>query len=276
MAPRANWKGRMVVGEVGCDVGLYTAASASDRIAFHTINRATGNRVQRRFVDSETGKPVAREDEVKGYEVDEGDHIVLEDEDLAAAIPESDKTMRLDHFIDCDEVDTLYFDRPYYLAPSDPASTEVFALIREGMAARGVAALARTVLFRRVRTLLIRPQGAGLVASTLQFDYEVKSLAEVFDEIPDLKLQAEMLDLAAHIIETKRGTFDPAEFDDRYEAALADLVKAKLEGRRIAKPKARREGQVVDLLTALRESAGETAKPRKAAPKKPTLRRKAG
>ncbi len=276
MAPRANWKGRMVVGEVGCAVALYTAASTSDRIAFHTINRATGNRVQRRFVDSETGKPVAREDEVKGYEVDEGDHILLEDEDMAAAVPDSDKTLRLDRFIDCDDVDTLFFDRPYYLAPSDPASVEVFALIREGMTSRSVAALAQTVLFRRVRTLLIRPQGRGLVASTLQFDYEVKSPAEVFDEIPDLKLQGEMLELAAHIIKTKQGTFDPTEFDDRYEAALADLVKAKLGGRKIAKPKARREGQVVDLLTALRESAGATTKSRKTSPKKLAPRRKAG
>lgn len=266
----------MVVGEVGCAVALYTAASTSDRIAFHTINRATGNRVQRRFVDSETGKPVAREDEVKGYEVDEGDHILLEDEDMAAAVPDSDKTLRLDRFIDCDDVDTLFFDRPYYLAPSDPASVEVFALIREGMTSRSVAALAQTVLFRRVRTLLIRPQGRGLVASTLQFDYEVKSPAEVFDEIPDLKLQGEMLELAAHIIKTKQGTFDPTEFDDRYEAALADLVKAKLEGRKIAKPKARREGQVVDLLTALRESAGATTKSRKTSPKKLAPRRKAG
>ncbi|WP_103257580.1 Ku protein [Tabrizicola aquatica] len=276
MAPRANWKGRMVVGEVGCGVGLYTAASTSDRIAFHTINRATGNRVQRRFVDSETGKPVPREDEVKGYEVDEGDHILLEDEDLAAAVPESDKTLRLDRFIDCDDVDTLFFDRPYYLAPSDPASVEVFALIREGMAARSVAALARTVLFRRVRTLLIRPQGLGLVASTLQFDHEVKVPAEIFADIPDIRIEGEMLDLAAHIIGTKRGSFDPAEFDDRYEAALADLVKAKLEGRKIQKPKARREDRVVDLMTALRESAGAVSKPRKAGAKKPAPRRKAG
>lgn len=273
MALRANWKGRMVVGEVGCGIGLYTAASTSDRIAFHTINRATGNRVQRRFVDSETGKPVPREDEVKGYEVDEGDYVLLEDEDLAGAIPESDKVLRLDRFIDCDNVDTLFFDRPYYLAPSDPASVEVFALIRAGMEARSVAALARTVLFRRVRTLLIRPQGLGLVASTLQFEHEVKSPAEVFDEIPKLKLEGEMLDLAAHIIRTKTGRFDPAEFDDRYESALAELVKAKLEGRKITPRKTKRPEKVVDLLTALRESAGH-AEGKKA--QKPAPRRKAG
>ena len=120
MALRANWKGRMVVGDVGCGVGLYTAASISDRTAFHTINRATGNRVQRRLVDSATGKPVPRADEVKGYEVDEGDYIRLEDEDLAGAIPDSDNVLRLDRFIYCGDVDTCATPRSAACARTSP------------------------------------------------------------------------------------------------------------------------------------------------------------
>jgi DNA end-binding protein Ku len=259
MAPRANWKGVLKVAEVSCPVALYTAASTSDRVAFHTINRATGNRVQRQFVDSETGKPVEREDQVKGYEVSSGDYIMLESDEVAAAVPNSDKTLAVESFIGCTEVDDVFFDKPYYLAPSDAHATEAFALIRDGMRAKKVAALAQTVLFRRVRTLLIRPHGDGLIANTLSFDYEVRSAKEVFSDIPAMKIKGEMLELARHIIGTKAGTFNPAEFDDRYEAALAELVKAKAEGRTIKPKKPVKEDKVVNLLEALRASAGATA-----------------
>ncbi|WP_294927928.1 Ku protein [uncultured Paracoccus sp.] len=275
MAPRANWKGVLKIGEVGCPVALYTAASTSDRIAFHTLNRKTGHRVRRLFVDSETGKPVARDDQVKGYETAPGEYVLLEPDEIAAAVPDSDKVLAVEAFIGCGDIDTVYFDKPYYLAPADRSAGEAFALIREGMRARQVAALARTVLFRRLRTVLIRAHGDGLIADTLNFEHEVRSSASAFDDIPDLKIKGEMLDLARHIIETKMGEFDPGAFDDRYDAALADLVKAKMEGRKIAPPKARRREKVVDLMEALRESAGLDRKPRKRAAKaKPAASRK--
>ncbi len=184
MAPRANWKGFLKIAEVSCPVALFTAASTSDRIAFHTINRATGHRVSRQFVDSETGKPVEREHQVKGYEVSQGDYIVLDPEEVTAAVPESDKTLAVSAFIGCAEIDDVYFDKPYYLAPTDASAKEAFALIREGMRKKKVAAIAQTVLFRRVRTVLIRPHGAGLIATTLNYDYEVRSAAEAFHDIP--------------------------------------------------------------------------------------------
>ncbi|MDE1992640.1 MAG: Ku protein [Rhizobiaceae bacterium] len=256
MAPRAQWKGYLKFGEVTCAVSLYTATSTSDRIAFHTLNRATGNRVRREFVDSETGKPVERDDQVKGYELHPGDYIVLEPDEVAAAVPESDKLLDIEAFLASAEIDDVYFDRPYYLAPSDRTGEEAFALIREGMRKADVAALARTVLFRRMRTLLIRPHDKGLIATTLNFDYEVRPADEAFDKVPKMTIKGEMLDLAKHIIETKRGSFDPGSFDDRYEAALADLVKAKMDGKKIiAKPQPKRE-KVVDLMQALCDSAG--------------------
>jgi DNA end-binding protein Ku len=260
MAPRANWKGFLKIAEVTCPVALYTAVSTSERIAFHTINRATGHRVHREFVDSDTGKPVERDDQVKGYEVGSGDYIVLEPEEVAEAVPHSDKTLSVDTFINCREIDDIYFDKPYYLAPSDRHAEETFALIRDGMRAQKIAALAQTVLFRRVRTLLIRAHGKSLIATTLNFDYEVRSAKEAFENVPDIKVKGEMLDLAKHIIMTKRGKFDPATFHDRYEAALAELVKAKSEGRKIEAPKQPKREKVVDLMAALRESAGVTEK----------------
>jgi DNA end-binding protein Ku len=124
------------------------------------------------------------------------------------------------------------------------------------MRKKKVAAIAQAVLFRRVRTLLIRADDDGLIANTLNFDYEVRSAKEAFDGIPEMKIEGEMLDLARHIIETKNGAFDPSKYEDRYEAALAELVKAKLEGRKIEIRKAPRREKVVDLMAALRESAG--------------------
>jgi DNA end-binding protein Ku len=256
MAPRANWKGFLKIAEVTCPVALYTAASTSERITFHTINRATGHRVHRQFVDSDTGKPVERDDQVKGYEIGSGNYVVLEPEEIAAAVPHSDKTLSVDAFIGWSDIDDVYFDKPYYLAPTDHHADEAFALIRDGMRARKVAALAQTVLFRRVRTLLIRAHGDGLIATTLNFDYEVRPANDAFDEVPDIKVKDEMLELAEHIVRTKLGKFDPATFDDRYEAALAELVKAKTEGRKIEAPKEPKRDKVVNLMDALRQSAG--------------------
>ena len=200
MAPRANWKGYLKLGELSCAVALYTAASTSERIAFHTINRATGHRVRREFVDRETGKPVEREDQVKGYEVGDGDYVALEPKEIAAVVPESDKTLTVDAFIACGEVDTVYLDRPYYLAPADKVAQEVFALIREGLRKHEVAMLARTLLFRRPRSLLIRPHESGMIASTLNFDYEIRDAAEIFRSVPEVTIKGEMLELAEHII----------------------------------------------------------------------------
>lgn len=268
MAPRANWKGYLKIAEVTCPVALYTAASTSERMAFHTVNRETGHRVHRQFIDSETGKPVEREDQVKGYGVGEDEYVILEPDEITAAVPASDKTLSVDAFIACDDIDNVYFDRPYYLAPADKNAEEAFFLIHKGMQESNVAAIAQTVLFRRVRTLLIRAHGPGMIATTLNYDYEVRSVAEAFDNIPKMKIKGEMLDLAKHIITTKMGKFDPREFDDRYEAALADLVKAKLEGKPIPKRKIAQPGKVIDLMEALRQSAGHERGGRDAGRKK--------
>lgn len=236
-------------------MALYTAASTSERISFHILNRKTGHRVRRQFVDSETGRPVDRDEQVKGYEIGSDDYVILEPDEIASAVPDSDKTLSVSAFIGCDEIDDVYFDKPYYLAPSDAHAEEAFALIRDGMRAQDVAALAQTVLFRRLRTVLVRPHGAGMIATTLNFDYEVRSAEDAFSGVADMSIKGEMLDLAKHIIKTKEGRFDPASFEDRYEAALAELVKAKAEGRTIETRKLPRREKVVDLMAALRESA---------------------
>lgn len=254
-AQRAQWKGFVKFGEVSCGVALYTAASTSERITFNTLNTATGNRVNRVFIDSETDEPVPKEAQTKGFEVENGQYIIIDPEEVAAAIPESNKTLEIEAFIPSSEVDDLYFDKPYYLTP-DKMSGDAFAALRDAMKKSEVVAIARTVLFRRMRTVLIRPHGKGMIATTLSYDYEVRSSAKAFEGMPKMKITGEMLDLAKHIIATKKGEFDPATFDDRYEAALAELVKAKIEGRALPKKREVKVSKPNDLLAALRESAG--------------------
>ncbi|MBX4892838.1 non-homologous end joining protein Ku [Rhizobium bangladeshense] len=268
MAARASWKGHLKVGDLACAVGLYAAISSSDRVFFNIINRRTGHRVERRFVDSDTGKPVERDDQVKGYQMENGDYIVIEGEEIAEIVPESDKVLNVKAFIAYDDIDKLYFDRPYYLAPVDEHDEEALSLIVRSMRDGKVAALAEAVLFRRNRTLLIRPHDSHIIATMLNFDYEVRSADTVFKDIPDIKFDKEMLELAGHIIETKRGSFDPSAYEDRYEAALVELVRAKIEGRAPPKKKPAPENKVVDLMEALRQSAKMSGKAKKAPAKK--------
>jgi len=271
MAPRANWKGFLKIAELTCPVALHTAASTAERVSFNTINRDTGHRLHREFVDTQTGKPVPKEAQVKGYETAPGEYIMLEPEEVAAAVPQSDKTLNVGTFISCDEIDDVYLDKPYFLAPDGKHGADAYALIREGMRASGVAALAQTVLFRRLRTVLIRPHGKGMIATTLHYDHEIRRTEEAFSQIPDIKIKGEMLELAEHIIETKKGSFEPSSFVDRYEAALAELIKAKIEGREIEKAEPAKREKVIDLMEALRQSAGVAGKA-----SSQTARKKAG
>jgi DNA end-binding protein Ku len=278
LSPRASWKGFLKIAEVTVPVALYAAASTTERIALHTINRPTGHRVRREFVDAETGETVERDDQVKGYEVAKDEYVSIEPEEIEAVVPHGDKTLSVSAFVDLAGVDDLYFDKPYYLGPSDRSGDDTFALVREGMRAANVAAVAEAVLFRRARTVLIRPFGTGLVASTLNYDYEVRSAEEAFSGISAKAISGEMLDLAVHIIKTKQGEFDPREFHDRYEDALAELVKLKFEGKPIPKRASPRSEATVNLMQALRESAaagGASPRSGKTAAKKKTGRRAA-
>ena len=272
MSPRASWKGFLKIADVTVPVGLYSAASTSERIALHTINRPTGNRVRREFIDAETGKSVERDDQVKGYEVAKGEYVSVEPDEIAAIMPHGDKTLTVSAFVDLAGVDDLYFDKPYYLAPSDRSADETFALVREGMRKAKVAAVAEAVLFRRARTVLVRALDEGLAASMLNYDYEVRPAKQAFSEVPEKTITGEMLDLAIHIIKTKQGAFDPRKFEDRYEDALAELVKLKLEGKAIPKRAPAPREPTVNLLQALRESAARARQAAHAARLRPRKR----
>ena len=254
MAPRANWKGYLKLALVSCPVALYPASSGSERVAFHLINRETQHRLKQQYVDSVTGDVVESEDRIRGYEIAKGEYVPIEDSELEAIALESTHTIDIESFVPRTEVDEIYLDRSYYLVPDDKVAEEPFAVIREAMKNRGMAGLARVVLFGRERILMLEARGYGLIGTTLHYAYEVRDDKAYFDEIPNVKIERDMLDLASHIIDTKKATFDPSRFEDRYQDAVVELIRAKRAGRPAPKPPAERPSNVVSLMDALRRS----------------------
>jgi len=260
MAPRPNWKGYLKLSLVSCPVALYPASTTSERVSFRTLNRATGNRVRRQFVDERTGDPVETDGQAKGYEVAKGEFILLEDDELKAVQLESDRTIDIERFVPRAEIDPLYFDTPYFLAPNDRVGEEAFAVIREAMRSEKVVGLARVVLYRRERVLMLEPSGKGLVATTLRYANEVNAVDAYFEDIPNVDIPKEMLELAKHIIEKMRGKFEPDAFEDRYENALIELIRSKQAGRPVKPQPTHRQANVINLMDALRRSVeGEKA-----------------
>ena len=260
MAPRPNWKGYLKLSLVSCPVALYPATTTSERVSFRTLNRDTGNRVRRQFVDEQTGEPVQSEDQAKGYEVGKGEYILVEDDEIKAVQIESNHTIDIERFVPASEIDRLYLDTPYYLAPTDRVGEEAFAVIREAMRAEKVVGLARAVLFRRERVLKLEPRGKGIAATSLHFANEVHASDTYFEEIPDVELPKEMLELAKHIIHKMSGKFEPEQFEDRYENALIELIRSKQKGMPIKPQPTHRQTNVINLMDALRRSVESESK----------------
>jgi DNA end-binding protein Ku len=254
MAPRPAWKGYIKLSLVSCAVAMYTATSTSSRIRLNIINRETGNRIRNQAIDAETGDVVENENKVKGYEVDDGRYVLLEDEELDEVALESTHTIDIESFVERDEVDEIYLDESFYIVPDDEVAYEAFAVIREAMKKKGMVGLGRVVLHRRERLLMLQPRGKGVVATALRFKPEVRKEDTYFDEIPATKVPNDMLQLAEHILEQKKGRFDPGKFEDRYEDALKALIKAKRAGKEPPSAPTPKPSNVINLMDALRRS----------------------
>ena len=277
MAPRANWKGFLRLSLVTCPVALFPATSESEKVSFNQINKNTGHRIKYARVDAETGEEVANEDIVKGYKIDTDTYIEVTKDELDNIALESTRTIDIDEFVKREEIDPRYIIRPYYLTPDGKIGHDAFAVIRETIRDMDMVAIGRVVLTNREHIIALEPMENGLVGTLLRYPYEVRSEAEYFDEIQDVKVTKDMLDLARHIVNQKSGNFAPEKFEDHYETALIDLINQKRRGKPII-PKERPRGEnVVDLMEALRQSVGGAAaaetkaskksakKPRKAA-----------
>jgi DNA end-binding protein Ku len=256
VAPRAYWKGYLKLSLVSCPIALSPATSSSERISFRQINKQTGNRLRQQLVDEVTREPVDAADKGKGYEVDKGVYIEVDDDELEAIEVESKHTIEIDRFVPAAQIDKRYYDSPYYIMPTDTVGQEAFAVIRDAMRGKSMVALGRIVLAKRERVIALEPYGKGLMGTTLRYAYEVRKPEEYFDGIQDIKVPNEMLKLAEHILDTKKGDFDPAEFEDHYEVALVELLRKKQAGFKPPKQKeqAAAPRNVINLMDALRRS----------------------
>src|SRR5262249_45685854 len=252
--PRSTWKGYLKLSLVSCAVALYNASSASERVSFNTLNRKTGNRLKQNMVDSVSGEPVDTADRVKGYQVSKGQYVMVEDTDLEALKIESTKTIELETFVPQAEIDEIYLDSPYYLAPDDKVAEEAFAVIRDAMTKKKMVGIGRVVLNRRERMLMLAPRSKGMLATTLRYPYEVRQDGEYFADIHDVKLPAEMLDIAQEIIARKSGHFEPDKFTDRYEEAVVGMLRAKQAGQTLTLPEAAAPANAVNTTDARRRS----------------------
>ena len=260
MAPRSYWQGYLKLSLVSCPIAVNPATSSSERVSFRQINKQTGNRLRQQLVDDVTREVVDSGDKGRGYEVDKGVFIPVDDEEVEALQVESKHTVEIDSFVPAEQIDKRFYDSPYYIAPNDNVGEEAFAVIRDAMRGKGVVALGRIVLNKRERVIALEPLGKGILGTTLRYPYEVRKAEEYFDDIKDIKLQGEMLKLAEHILETKKADFDPAEFEDHYEVALVEMLREKQAGFKPPKGKSQEPSStnVVNLMDALRNSLSQS------------------
>lgn len=256
--PRAYWKGSLKLSLVTCPIALYPATTYAEKTHFHQINVRTGHRLKQQMVDAQTGDVVEGEDKGRGYEVSRGRYVEIDEDELDAVRLESTHTIEIDEFVPIDDIDQRYLDKPYYIAPLGKAGADAFVVIRDAMKREARAALGRVVLSNREHVIALRPHGKGLIGTTLRYPYEVRDAATYFRDIPSPKISRDMVDLAAHILKSKAGDFDPKTFKDKYETALRSLVKRKASGHTIRAPEpVAEESNVIDLMEALRRSAGK-------------------
>lgn len=226
--PRATWKGHLQLALVSCPVRLFKATAEAEKLSSHFLHRDTMNRIHMVPFEPTLGK-VARSDLVSGYRYDEDRYVVLDEADIAGIKTPSDKALSIESFVDNDEVDPIYFDQPYYLAPDGLVAIEAFDVIRNAMEARGKSALARIVLYRRERMAVVTVRGRGFVLTTLRAADEIRHPDTFFADLSSGDPSIELLNLAEQLIAIRSRRFDPHVFKDRYQDALKALIKEKAE-----------------------------------------------
>jgi DNA end-binding protein Ku len=257
VAARAYWKGYLKLSLVSCPIALFPATSEREKISFHQLNKETGNRVRYRKIDAETGDEVPQENIVKGYEVSKGEYIELDPEELEAVAIESKRTLEIDEFVPKKDIDELYLRDPYYIVPDGDVGQQAFAVIRDAIRKEGMVALGKVVFTTREHIIALEARDKGMVGVTLRYPYEVRQAQDYFDVIADEKVPKDMLDLAVHIVESKKGKFEPEKFEDEYENALKELLRKKQKGERIERPKEPSRTNIVNLMDALRGSVAQ-------------------
>ena len=255
VAPRAAWKGFLRIGSVSCGVKIVGAITEAEKIRFNVLNRKTGNTVKVAYLDEVTGETVDAENQLKGYEVDKGDFIKVEPDELKALKLSSEHTLDVDEFVPIDQIDTRYLEKPFYLVPADKPSTEAFVMLRDAMANQRMAARSCVVMYQHGHEIVIQPYKEGMLLTWLRPQRDMADEGSVFEGIPTGKQDPELLEIAGMLIDKKLTEFDPSKFEDRYEEALIELIDAKRKGKKPPKKALSPEPKnVVNLAEMLRKS----------------------
>lgn len=278
MAARAYWQGQIRLALVSIPVEIFSATKSGAKIRFNQIHEPSGKRISYEKVVPGIG-PVDREEIIKGYEISKGNYVLLEEDEIEAVRIESKRTLELVQFVDACEIDPLYFEKPYYVAPKDDLAEEAFIVLREALRKAKKVALGQLSVRGSEKLVAIKPCGKGLLLETLRYADEVRQGQAFFHDIDEAKPKKELLDLATKLIEDKSAPFDASEFEDRYGAALKKLIdkKAKSKSKKaviedVDEPGDASGSNVIDLMAALKQSVEEKGK--KSAGAKPSSKRK--
>ncbi|AKQ42771.1 hypothetical protein CP97_13085 [Aurantiacibacter atlanticus] len=260
MAARAYWQGQIRLALVSIPVEIYSATKSGAKISFRQIHEPSGKRISYEKVVPGIG-PVDRDDIIKGYELSKGNYVLLEDEEIKAVKIESRKTLELVQFVESCEIDPLYFEKPYYVAPADDLAEDAFIVLREALRQSGKVGLGQLSMRGQEKLVAIKPCGKGLLMETLRYADEVRKGQAFFNEIGDEKPEKELLDLATTLIDKKTAPFDAGEFEDRYADALKALIDKKAKSKSNTKiieddddTESASGGNVIDLMAALKDS----------------------
>ncbi|MGB7418836.1 MAG: Ku protein [Erythrobacter sp.] len=264
MMARAYWQGQIRLALVSIPVEIYSATKTGAKIRFNQIHEPSGKRISYEKVVPGVG-PVDRDDIIKGYEISKGEYVLLDAEEIESVKLESKRTLELVQFVGADEIDPLYYEKPYYVAPKDELAQEAFVVLREALRKARKVALGQLAMRGSEKLVAIKPCGKGLLLETLRYAEEVRQGQSFFDQIEDAKPKKELLDLATTLIEQKTAPFDASEFEDRYVEALRKLIAKKAKsksGKAIiedAEAPATGSSNVVDLMAALKKSVDKDA-----------------
>lgn len=259
MAARAYWQGQIRLALVSIPVEIYPAVKSGASISFRQIHEPSGKPVKYEKVVPGVG-PVDRDEILKGYELGKGNYVLLEQEEIEAVKLESKRTLELVQFVDADDIDVLYYEKPYYVVPADELAEEAYIVLREALRGARKVGVGQLSVRGREHLVSLKPCGRGLILEILRYADEVNKASNYFRSIGDDKPDKELLDLAKTLIEKKSAPFDADEFHDRYVDALKELIdkKAKAKGKRVIEeveePAAAGGSNVIDLMAALKQS----------------------
>jgi DNA end-binding protein Ku len=257
MAARAYWQGQIRLALVSIPVEIYSATKSGASVSFNQIHEPSGKRIKYEKVAPGIG-PVHPEEIIKGYEYEKGKYVLLSEDEIDAVKLESKKTLELTQFVDSSEIDAIYYEKPYYVVPADDLAEEAFIVLREALRQAKKVGLGQLALRGREYVVALKPCGRGMVLETLRYADEVNKAAGFFRDIPDVKPEPDLLDLATTLIDKKTAKFDASEYHDRYVDALKALIERKRKGKTVEveedAPAQSRGSNVVDLMAALKRS----------------------